>query len=1213
MLGDVTAATINNFYGEAREAIHRPSGAKDPRVVFVDVLAYGFAGRRWLIDDIDRFISAHDRGFVWIEAEAGMGKTAVAAHLAQERKWISHFVRFVKGGTSATALRNLAAQLADRYGLVPLPEPVDPGDFESLLIEAADVAAEPIVLVIDGADEAEKLDGLLPWGLPRALPTGVFVVGTYRTGSSPGHVDAPSQVLTILAGGERNREDLAQHLRAITRRPEFRNRLGETSISARAFVTALVDRCGGVWVYLRYVLEEVRLGLRRVDDMTTLPAKLGSYYLSHLERWSDRVVLATLAVAGEPLTVAALATLAGVDDATARYWCQNVLRPFLSVTDEVPRKFTLHHSSFRELLLGTVPADAGDSARSWSEALVIDAAAAHGRICDHYLTEFRSLADDLRPAYANDGYALRHLSTHLVRANRFDDLDWLLRLERPIDDRVASNVWMSAKDEDPAAFLEDVGIALQAAPSPGLELRYLLLTDALDMHGYETSGQLLVLLLKHHVWPLDRVFANALLIPRTFGDLAPYLPAELLPRALEAVCSIGADWLEADTLTAIAPALPPELLDRALSHVSGMRKTDHRIRADLGLLPHLTERQQQRALPPLLHDMNMLATSGWIDRRWIRALVRSVRESSADYIARFVAKWCRANSRNAIGFLVELPGKAAHELASDLAASLSLVEQRCIDAIFGVAGDPSLLLDEVLGTTQDEVKAACLRWLSQSLTGEPAQRALDAAVHLTDPQMSIETMAALVGRVSPQARTEAFRTALVVFPRNPYVMDAIEEMFKEIPAGPLDLLLDILDFGWKETFRNNHWELTLTVLRNAAREHKSALIDRAYELAPKGKNTPSHVLAELVNHVPAVDRAQLIKDAMRSAISTGHDAEVVADMLEVLEPYAATEAAVGVSSGMTDLRHNQDFGIERAFELARLGQIGPLVHLAADLPDPVEAAEVVLQVTDSYSRGIALAVLCRHLPTEIRQTYLGRALEAADECPSTPRHVILSTAAEYFSAEQVDKVIRTRDTPGSSTDIALTLHHLARHPAFPLAASEVLEAATAIRWKGERALALAALADYVHGDDLTRAVTAARKLDDPVLTAFVLLHLGLEANQADLLAEGIKQALNVDTSWYYTGNTHTPRVKPNNDDLASCRVAQPYAVSTMEPQLVAILCEIGSPTADEAIWHLVRRAGGLRSRCELLRTAGSALPRLIGTEGIREVMIALQDFRRWWP
>src|SRR5579863_9282922 len=201
------------------------------------------------------------------------------------------------GGSVTIGLGNLAAQLIIRFGLGDMAPgemlPAwarTPGGFESLLSVAADQARErhePIILVADGLDEAEEPDGGLPFGLPLLLPEDVFVIGTYRTGRAPRRPDAPTKVIPISRYDPRNRRDIEEFLAAEAGEVVLAARLTEAGTDPAAFTTALADRCGGVWVYLRYVLDELRIGLRHPDEVSALPAGLDSYYADQVRSWQQ--------------------------------------------------------------------------------------------------------------------------------------------------------------------------------------------------------------------------------------------------------------------------------------------------------------------------------------------------------------------------------------------------------------------------------------------------------------------------------------------------------------------------------------------------------------------------------------------------------------------------------------------------------------------------------------------------------------------------------------------------------------------------------------------------------------------------------------------------------------------------------------------------------------------------------------------------------------
>jgi hypothetical protein len=169
--------------------------AKDPRPVFTAVDIDSFTGRNWLADEVDQFIDENPCGYLFIESEAGLGKTAFAAWLVKTRGYLSHFSHYSSRGSVRAALQNLSAQLISNFDLSDqapgaiLPKwSLTPEGFESLLNIAAErryKKGRPLVLVVDGMDEADELGDGMPFGLPSLLPDGVYVIGMHRPGRSP--------------------------------------------------------------------------------------------------------------------------------------------------------------------------------------------------------------------------------------------------------------------------------------------------------------------------------------------------------------------------------------------------------------------------------------------------------------------------------------------------------------------------------------------------------------------------------------------------------------------------------------------------------------------------------------------------------------------------------------------------------------------------------------------------------------------------------------------------------------------------------------------------------------------------------------------------------------------------------------------------------------------------------------------------------------------
>jgi len=256
-------------------------------------------------------------------------------------------------------------------------------------------------------------------------------------------------------------------------------------MSQPAFVELLAARCDGVWVYLWYVLESLRLAQLDPNALVDLPAGLQAYYAAQIGRWKTDPawaqallpLLATLGAAGEPLPAVTLARLAGdLDPAAAGHWCALALRSMLTVTRVGSGElvYDIYHASFREVLRGDRPAetDGAPSDDILAGELRQATLAAHRRIADSYLELFgglnagrQVLATDPGRAGVDGGYPLRSLIRHLGQGGRTADLYRVLVAEHPAADGRVVNVWYEAQDHADciARYLENLRRAGQVS------------------------------------------------------------------------------------------------------------------------------------------------------------------------------------------------------------------------------------------------------------------------------------------------------------------------------------------------------------------------------------------------------------------------------------------------------------------------------------------------------------------------------------------------------------------------------------------------------------------------------------------------------------------------------------------------------------------------------------------------------------------------------
>ena len=486
--------TQNNF-GMSRVPIG--IAVKDPRTIFAATGVEAFTGRDWLADEVDQFMAENPCGYVFVEAEAGLGKTAFAAWLVKNRGYLSHFSRYSGGRSVRIALQNLSAQLITRFSLddqahggVMQEWAETPAGFESLLSRAAEVAQarqERLVIVVDGLDEADPSEGELSFGLPRLLPDGVYVIGSHQTGHWPGHPESPATTLPIRQHDPRNVNDVGLYLARAVAEEVVAAHIASGKIDSAAFVDVLSSRCDGVWVYLRYVLQELRLGLRNPDELDDLPSGLQDYYAAQIRRWRHDFawdtellpLLATLGVAGEALPAATLAKLAGgFDTVTAQRRCDLTFRPLLTATSVAGTRtmqYEIYHASFRDVLNGqnTYEQAGHRTGRPYESLALTDELRrstldAHSRVAEVYLDSFGGLeanlpvlAADPSAAEADRSYPLRHLARHLHNANRVVDLHRLLTAETAANNGQFVNIWFAAHEHANtlSCYIEDLSLA----------------------------------------------------------------------------------------------------------------------------------------------------------------------------------------------------------------------------------------------------------------------------------------------------------------------------------------------------------------------------------------------------------------------------------------------------------------------------------------------------------------------------------------------------------------------------------------------------------------------------------------------------------------------------------------------------------------------------------------------------------------------------------
>jgi hypothetical protein len=527
-----------------------------------------FTGREWLFDEFAEFRAAGRSGYFLVEAAAGLGKTSFAARLASHRHHYGHFTKLEGGAHRRSALLNLSAQLIIDLDLFPdierefflpdmdrtrVPEWAGQPEYFAKLLRLAAAKAtargHPLVLVVDGLDEEEPLSTPVPLGLPVELPDGVHVVATMRTGTLITLASTESRVVRIVADDRRNLQDMHDYLVKVAARTDVTTLLADRGITADDFARRLTDRCGGVWIYLRYLLPTVRTGDVDLDHLDRLPSQLAHYFAHSFARWRvetswpeiDLPILGVLGAAGEPITAPQIGAIAGVTPAVAQTVCDRRYGAFLHVYRDGhrARKYSVYHRSFGEFL--AVPAEDEVLLRAVEDLrdqLADQVLIAHGDLAEHYLDAFRTSPEDFPRLHS--GYGLRHLPTHLAAAERHVTLRALL---------LPTSGWLAAQAGygDLNAYTQDVITQMRLAA--GLVDSAATLRADLEPMRFEVSATLFLAgrtaepgdvpvdlvgpLIRNGVWTahdaVDRV--KTVTNPRLFAvgllGALPHLPADM--------------------------------------------------------------------------------------------------------------------------------------------------------------------------------------------------------------------------------------------------------------------------------------------------------------------------------------------------------------------------------------------------------------------------------------------------------------------------------------------------------------------------------------------------------------------------------------------------------------------------------------------------------------------------------------------------------------
>lgn len=458
-----------------------------------------FTGREWVFADIDQWLADPDapRYFI-ITGEPGIGKTAIAARLTQIRDLAAvHFciarradtidpLNFARSlshqltsldGFAQSILKHSNINLHARQNIREVYGQAINVKIENLIVNApsatvafAYTVGEPLkvlyasgfdrqlAILVDALDEAVQQQGLETivdlLANTRGFPWQVHFVLTTRNEADVLRHFEHVPCLFLDADHPKNRADVDDYVsRRVSNDERINTAVAEAGLSTDEFARLVQQASAGNFLYVVWLLRAVVEGTQRLDDLSSLPVGLDDIYhrylnvrISSLKEWRNWAtpLLQILLTAREPVTDTQLERIAGVEasivwDALLR------LRQFLDPVLVERGRYQIYHQSVVDFLAN----------KAMAREYWCDVRAGHKRVAEYYLDSAHWEEDD--------GYAFRHLATHLAASERDTGL-WHLLVETPR--------WSKAQrlyDSSLRQYARDVEVAISLSEQGGID------------------------------------------------------------------------------------------------------------------------------------------------------------------------------------------------------------------------------------------------------------------------------------------------------------------------------------------------------------------------------------------------------------------------------------------------------------------------------------------------------------------------------------------------------------------------------------------------------------------------------------------------------------------------------------------------------------------------------------------------------------------------
>ncbi len=265
-----------------------PVGVRGEFQALIQEKTEGFTGRDFVFKAIQDFFSSQTEGYFIIEADPGVGKSAILAEYVKRARCVFYFnIRSQGINRAEQFLQSVTSQIISRYNLpYPLelpPQATRDGKFLGKLLEEASAklkSGEKLVIAVDALDEVDQTDhkGSNILYLPMTLPGGVYFVLTQRPITLPLNLNSPPHRFDLMQYQAESLQDIHNYIRTrIRESPQLRKWINEQGVTVEDFVTQLGNKSENNFMYLRYALADIEKG--RFGDLSidSLPQGLMAY------------------------------------------------------------------------------------------------------------------------------------------------------------------------------------------------------------------------------------------------------------------------------------------------------------------------------------------------------------------------------------------------------------------------------------------------------------------------------------------------------------------------------------------------------------------------------------------------------------------------------------------------------------------------------------------------------------------------------------------------------------------------------------------------------------------------------------------------------------------------------------------------------------------------------------------------------------------------